>query len=560
MKTRTRAILVSAEDPIEGWTALGLDDADVVIPAFHAPPETIEDLHRAGARRVLHPLGDPVASAEAQEERRARFSRAAAIVDGLPTYRGLTPLRGWETTIADALQTGYVASRLSERLVSELGSIELHVRGDPELVRALEMQPAVAHGVLRLSVRPVRSRSWVERRARAMLALAREAKVTRDLPRIWYQPLEVADRRFAIRSMTRRRHPRLRGGVWAFSSYVNFSSALAAHAEAKAANWLVNGRGAASRVPPDADRRFLWEFGPPAGRGSHAPTERAAKDLVGAVERPARAIVSHLVDRTLPNVLAEIDCFFGFFEAVTPECVWTANQWGSESAILQVARAEGCPTVQVQHGVLEEYYATAPLRSDRFIVWGAAWREALLAEEREGVEVRDPRPLASVSVRNGTSATFFSQPMTGTAQVNSSVYMREAIRTLSTIAAAGVPVMIRPHPRDSVETWRRAIARWGIPSNLELDVGGSLDEVLGRTRVAVTVSSTVLLECLRHGIPVVSLDFFPVAWRGMLSREGALALGSSSQEAAALALDAVPVEPSAFGRLLVSLSPPGWQA
>jgi hypothetical protein len=553
MKPRIRAVLISAEDPLENWSSLELTDADVVVPAFYSPPEAIDDLLAAGARRVVAPFEQPP-FAEA-DQRAKRFRTASALVDEMPLYREVAPLRGQETTIATAISQTDAASWFTERLVAEVGPLELRTAHDSAFARALARQPAVRGGSVLLNVPSDRRDSWTARRARSFATLAKEVRVTHDYARLWYLPLEVTDQRFLIRSRARRRRRTTRGGLWAYTSYVNYSSALLGYPETSGGRWLSNGHDPASRIPAGVPTRHLWEFGRPGGARPHRVIERAFLEFMVGSDPSVRGILEHLVARTLPNVLAEIDCLHSFFDSVAPDQVWTANQWGSEATVLETARLRAVPTVQVQHGVLEEYYSTSQIRSDRFLVWGEAWRDAVPASERERTEIRDPRATRPLPKLRGGCVTFFTQPFTPAEYVNPWVYRREAVRSLATIARTGARTIVRVHPRDSVDGWRSALKKWAPSERVELDSRGPLDDVIRRTRVAVTVSSTVFLECLRHGVPVVASDSYPIAWKTLLEEEGALAFAGSSKDVVRLVLQAEPTDPSTFSRLLASLTP-----
>jgi len=43
-----------------------------------------------------------------------------------------------------------------------------------------------------------------------------------------------------------------------------------------------------------------------------------------------------------------------------------------------------------------------------------------------------------------------------------------------------------------------------------------LDSLLANTAVAVTYSSTVFLDCLRHGIPIISFDWHDFAYKSLI--------------------------------------------
>lgn len=51
---------------------------------------------------------------------------------------------------------------------------------------------------------------------------------------------------------------------------------------------------------------------------------------------------------------------------------------------------------------------------------------------------------------------------------------------------------------------------------VEYSQGPGLDQILDKTAVAVTYSSTVFLDCLHRGIPIVSFDWHDFAYKSLI--------------------------------------------
>ena len=81
----------------------------------------------------------------------------------------------------------------------------------------------------------------------------------------------------------------------------------------------------------------------------------------------------------------------------------------------------------------------------------------------------------------------------------------------------GRDLVIRVHPLEPVAYYRKRVgallARDARTPTVSYSQGPGLDDVLCRAAVAVTFSSTVFLDCLRHGVPIVSFDWHDFSYR-----------------------------------------------
>jgi hypothetical protein len=457
------------------------------------------------------------------------YRKARELEEGLPMYRGIRPLLGWEGAIADRLLLPEVGRWLFDRLAEEFdqGTGILFPVGGPlseSFSRANDGYFAV-HAATDPSATPRVGTS----RLRSTMRLIREVRLDHDYARLWFGPLEALDTRYVVRQRSVLRRPHDRGGIWCFSSYINYSRALAKHAQQldSPPHWLVNGRSPRAGLPRGTGSVPLWAFGPTRTR-EHRATVRAARDVA---DDPA---LLPLVRGHLAGLLAEVDLLESFFKHAAPAELWVANQWGSESAALQLAAREGISTTQVQHGVLEHYYAFAPIRSSRLLVWGEFWKALLPESEQSVVAVDDPGGWSGQRIGAPEHVTFFSQPLGTYPLVNAETFFREVIALLSGLRERGMKVMLRVHPQERVDDWIRAWDRWGDGHTLPIDKHGSLDETLRLTSVAITPLSTVMLSCIARAIPVVTLGWYGSVWKDTLRRSVSVAVAGSISEAVSL--------------------------
>ncbi len=71
----------------------------------------------------------------------------------------------------------------------------------------------------------------------------------------------------------------------------------------------------------------------------------------------------------------------------------------------------------------------------------------------------------------------------------------------------------------------------GIPAHVRFDKAATLDSIMDETDIALMFFSTVYLNCMARGIPVVSLGWNPFFWREQFEREGLVQFARSIEEA-----------------------------
>jgi hypothetical protein len=163
---------------------------------------------------------------------------------------------------------------------------------------------------------------------------------------------------------------------------------------------------------------------------------------------------------------------------VRPAEVWVGNQWASEGTLIQVAKQEGVPTVQVQHGILEQYYQCAPIYSDRFLVWGTFWREALDSAASGQIDVVNPGfdTAPARADRAPQAMTFFTAPTQSRGLWHPGVARDEPTRVLDGVLGRGREVIVRVHPADQIALWHQAWQRRSgtMGDGISFDKGGDM--------------------------------------------------------------------------------------
>ena len=540
-------LIVSTEDDPRKAEPAG----DVFLASW-ASPEFAASV--AGSRRQCRTLNSVIGSFPALT--RDVHTQVQKTLDQLPIkYRGVRPLEA-TTLIDDAYLPALAAAHLLKAAPDESdGGTALELMSASDFGIALETVSRALGGPPILLRRPDlhrlrhHSRSHLQR----LWALAREARLNYDPAQLFWAPLEYADRDFSLRQRIWRRARASFGGTYCYSSYVNYSHNLSLHAAHMSTppNWVVNKRSAR---PQSRRFSYLWQF---KGTSSRPLEHRDACDALrsslldlpnDAGDLPMREIARTnsiflwLTGSVFPALLTEIDLMEAFLEQTRPSELWVANQWGSEGLLLPLARNAGTPTVQVQHGTLESYYAFAPIVSDRFLVWGDLWRTAVNPAERSKVEVMNPGlEVASAAGRRpkgGHNVTFFTAPVDLLPFWNPLIVLWEGVTLVGRLLEMGADVTVRIHPMDRIDTWRSAWRKQvgALPSRLRFEKGGPLEPLLEWTDVAIVFHSTVFLNCAASGIPVVALSWYPSMWREELEEAQLVHFADSIQDAAEMAL------------------------
>jgi hypothetical protein len=520
-------ILTDGDDP---WRTTVPEEVDLLVPLFWASPESLELLStrfRAPVVSVADAIDDLAGLSEAS------FRLANTICRSVPLYRDINPLLGHENRLADLVFPQVAMGRVLAHLESlvESDSVLVFPRG------GVWADAAAGSGRFRSAVEAPRAQgssraSWA-RGARFL----KDVIASRDLKTVFQEPVERLGPRFRPpRSIDERP-----GGVWAYSSYVNFSRALARHESLRSGGfrWLINRESAKRGLPGGVSPMHLWDFRGIRSRKEHQVATAAIADrlrdaLTG--EQVPAVSVSEIVSElklAIEDAIREVDLQHSFFEQARPDEVWVANQWGSELTLTQGARSRSIPVVQVQHGMLEHNYRWSPCYTDRFLVWGQGWKDLLPPRTRQLTEVVNPSSGAPDDVSGSTEApgkrvTFFTTPAVQPLW-NDRVLSHESRRIMHGLVAAGWRVTVRVHPTDSVRGWRAAVRELGTSRSdqVRIDQRTDLSQLLAQTDFAVLFRSTVLLGCAVAGIESIAIGWYPWVWDDLLKRTGVVRFADS---------------------------------
>ena len=215
------------------------------------------------------------------------------------------------------------------------------------------------------------------------------------------------------------------------------------------------------------------------------------------------------IPATLGDRLAVRDAWLRVFEREPVTAVLCADDSNSYTRLpLLIARERGLPAVACHHGALDGRHLIKRSHGDVILAKGRMEHDYLTrvcGVPKQQVEIgAPPRKGSREQGESGERdcIVFFSEPYEIAGGRPQEIY-RELLPGLVEIAAAShCEVVIKLHPQESVKERKWLVKTALSPEQRVTIVDGALKEgLLSRTWFAVTVQSTVAVECTLRGIP-----------------------------------------------------------
>jgi len=305
-----------------------------------------------------------------------------------------------------------------------------------------------------------------------------------------------------------------RGGVTFFSSYLNNTRILLSHEACfvgKPIDWVVTTHYA-MEAAREAGRkpRWLWEWrGPePVAFDVSAQPVSSEKDH-GLLSWASQTSTFDNWQNNWHRSLATLtSCWEGYLDEAAPSMLVVASQWGIEGWLARLASLRGIHTVQLLHGVVAgPFFSRSAVETDELWVPGPFWKTLWTASQRSKIKVVRPEGYFRAVPRNsGTHRlTYFSWPLQATPILNASELNDAFAKILTRLAKAGNKVFVHAHPlenpTDLMRRWKKVTRQ--IPDTISFGKHRQTAALLAETDVALMFRSTVMLDCMASGIPVV---------------------------------------------------------
>ena len=323
-----------------------------------------------------------------------------------------------------------------------------------------------------------------------------------------------------------------RGGIWFYSAAYNFTKVGLQYEPyfPQKLNFLVEDPRTGGKRLREIGRESHWLYAwsrisdipsPAEVRSIGRRITRALAEVPLPPEEDALRRVflnsewwHHFLTRRLPFALFNNRALHRWRQAVLPEMIVIGNP-GDERALLLQEGAERVPVVLLQHGVMHWTYAVTDQPVDVFLLRGPFFQRTVNEKFRRKTVVHNfPEPDTTASQQGQTERKdilFITTPYDVPTLFHRED-LRDILRSLLKVAhSTRRRLMIRVHPIEKISGYERAVAELQQELHLQAEVGYSqgpgADDVFARSCVAVLHFSTMFLDCLRHGIPIVSFGW-----------------------------------------------------
>ena len=353
-----------------------------------------------------------------------------------------------------------------------------------------------------------------------------------DPPEFFRRVMPLWSRHLASATMRKRAQNAPRGGVWFYSTAYNYTKIGLEYEPylPEKPHYLVEDRATGGKRLRELGRESHWLYAwsqasdiPSSSEvrkiGNHITATLAAVAL-NAEEGAVRDVFlrsewwGHFLTRRLPFAIYNNRVVDRWRQKVQPEMLVIGNS-GWERALLLRENAEHFPVVLLQHGIMHWTYAVTDQPVDVFLLRGSFFQRSVNDRfRRKTVVCNFPETAMSAPKSAGTirdTILFITAPY-DVPEFFHREDLQDILRSLLRAAhASGRPLMIRVHPMETIGAYEEAIAELKKEPTLRAEVrysqGPRVEEVLARCGVAVLFFSTMFLDCLRHGIPIVSFGW-----------------------------------------------------
>jgi hypothetical protein len=338
-------------------------------------------------------------------------------------------------------------------------------------------------------------------------------------------------RRLAAVPMRQQAQDAPRGGIWFYSTAYNYTKIGLQYEPylPQKLNFLVEDPGTGGKRLGEVGREShcLYAWSRNSDIPSSAEVRSTGRQITSALagipltaeEDGLRTVLlnselwRYFLTRGLPFVMFNNRALHRWRQAVVPEMIVVGNA-GDERVLLMREGVERVPVVLLQHGIMHWTYAVTDEPVDVFLLRGPFFQRALNEKLRRKTVVRNfPEP-AAIPPQGGTERSdilFITTPYDVPALFHRED-LRDILRSLLLVAAATQRrLVIRVHPNETIPAYEQAVAELqqelGVQAEVGYSQGPGADEVFARSCVAVLHFSTMFLDCLRHGIPIVSFGW-----------------------------------------------------
>jgi hypothetical protein len=348
------------------------------------------------------------------------------------------------------------------------------------------------------------------------------------------------------------------GAWWFYSTFYTFTNIGLAYEQSlnRKFRYMIADPGSAEKPLKNAHRDWteIYAYLNPSQIPSESELKRIRQELrthlLGTALSENEQLVRHLLmesadfslvlERLMPLGCLQARAFDKWIECERPAMLVVGND-AQEGYLLQKARTAGLRTVLLQHGILGDFYQLTEHSADVLAVRGEFWREFVSEQSSKRSVVLNCKSREQTA--RGTSGRDLLF-VTTDYNYHRAFHLEDLADILRECVRAAVEsertLVIRIHPRESSALYRQVVERLaseGFRTEVKFSQGPGLDDVISNSAVAVLYSSTVFLDCLRLGVPIVSFDWHHFAYKDQLKHHGVFAFAENLENLHSLLRD-----------------------
>jgi len=447
------------------------------------------------------------------------------LLEGAPRPEGFPPLSVFEETLLEQLSYILQAFQL-DRWISE-GKFTICRFGSYSawLDRLRQVQKVTQSGYEIVAELPVLQSSAQSRALKRLWSSRPGAQeFFRRVTPLWSR---------CMSGLPRRATKVPQGGIWFYSTAYNYTKIGLEYEPylPKPMNYLVEDPATGGKRLREVGREwhplYAWarvsDIPSPLSVRSMGKKFTTAISAVPLSERDSalRAVLLksewwHLfITRWLPFLIFNGRVLQRWYESVMPEMIVVGNA-GFERALLLHENVRRVPVVMLQHGIMHWVYGVTDEPVDAFLLRGPFFQRCLNERLRRKTVIlnfpQNPKTDVPKQPEKARDSILFITTPYDVPELFHREDLRDILRTLLRVShASGRRLVIRVHPMEKISTYQQSVTKLEQELGLQADVnysqGPGVEEVLGRSCVAVLYFSTMFLDCMRHGIPIVSFGW-----------------------------------------------------
>lgn len=202
-----------------------------------------------------------------------------------------------------------------------------------------------------------------------------------------------------------------------------------------------------------------------------------------------------------------------WLEIAKPSALVLGNQ-GTESYLTFQAKQLKIKTILLQHGILGRDYPYLDYPIDYYFMRGKFWFNHLCpsAQQRALILNTPVETLKQPSISCQKPYLIFATTPTELHYMTMDSHVEDLLnQVIEASAANNLPLMIRVHPLERVAHYQHLVQQSQSASrskvNISYSQGGEISTLLQQAAAVVMYTSTLFLDCIRHGIPIISFQW-----------------------------------------------------